>query len=177
MKQNRFVSIYLIILILVSAAAGYLYFILQQKLTTLNSVRSELQMIQTNETRLEQLTSFIPVLSVESAAWAKTLPSSENDVAQFAALMEQFAKQQNLAVTIHFDDFPTTTSISGKQMTTLGTDITLEGSFQGISSFVTQLSDANYFYKIDKLTFTKQETKPGVKATLNGLLVMNINVP
>lgn len=175
MKKNSSPIIHIVMLLAVVGGVIYLYYLLQQSLVLTKKLQSEVDLATADQTRLKLLSSQMPILANENTAWLKTLPKTEDDVAQFAAFVEQLAKVQGLKIVIHFEDFPKMSMISGTNMSSLGTDIILDGSFQGLTSFISQISGSNYFFKIDKLSIIKLETKPGVKATLNGSLIMNLN--
>lgn len=173
MKNDRFPLTHILILIGVMLGSVCLFYLLFKGLVVTNKLKAEVALVSANQARLDKLILTMPTLSSEFESLKKTLPSSEEEVAQFAAYLELVAKEQDLVITINFNDFPKSSVISGKKMETLVTDVTLEGSYGGVTNFVKQISNSNYFYKIDKLSIARQEPRLGVKAVLNGLLIMN----
>ena len=115
----------------------------------------------------------MPELMSEVSGWLRTLPTNQEEVAFFAAIVEAAAKEQSVTVSFSFNDFPDTVLFMGKNFFGLGTDINLEGSFLGITNFVSSLSKLPYFFKIDKMTILQRETRQGVRASLSGVLMMN----
>ncbi len=150
-----------------------LFFTTENKIVQVNKLQLEASQQESNIQKLGVLSTTLPGLSSEIAGFLNTLPANEEDVANFAAALEQVARSAGLGITFHFDDFPKPIEVTGQNITGLGSDITLEGSFQGVTTFLTRLSNLQYFFKIDKLTIIKHETKPGVKAIVTGALMMN----
>lgn len=175
MKRNTLPVLHLILLLLLIGFAGFLFYVTARQLELTNRFQAEVDQIVANQSRLSDLAVSLPSLTGETGAWSKTLPVTEKDVAAFAVQIEQLAKTQGLVSSLDLEDFPGPIDVSGRYLTGLGVDITLEGSYQGVTNFVFALGNLPYFYKIDKLTLTKQETRLGVKAILNGALIMNLN--
>lgn len=146
----------------------------EKKIEEINTLLNEVNLQSENVNRLTMLESTLPTLAVETKTYLKTLPSTESEVATFAAILESMARQENLSIVFHFDDFVKPVEISSQKMNGLGIGIDLNGAFDSLTKFVDKLSSLPYFFKIDKMTITKNENKSGMKAVLNGFLMMNI---
>ncbi len=175
MKQDKLFNLLCIFLTILVIIVSYLYYQLHQQLIKNINLQGDVNQISINQAKLTDLTTTVPTLNSKVQDWKKTIPSSEREVAQFAALLEQFANDQKLNIDIHFEDFPATTKISEVDMSTLALTVILEGSFQGVTQFIHSISNSSYFFKIDKLSLTNLLIRPGVKATVNGLLIVNFN--
>ena len=158
------------------AIAGWLTNLAGEQLKSTNRVQAEVNNLSLGIDKLDSLASTVPAVRPEVVVWQLALPGTEEEVAAFAQQVEALAKANNQTVSLNFDDFPQTVEVGSKVVDGLGTDMLLEGSFQGLVGFINQLSGAPYFYKIDKLTVIKNESKSGVKATLNGTLVMKLEL-
>lgn len=146
----------------------------RNKIVEANNLRREVVQQRENLEKLNLLSAVLPDLTTEMADYLKTLPLNEAEVADFAAFVEKTARDLSLVITFHFDDFPKPLNVSGQNIFGLGSDMVVEGSFSGLTTFLSNLSAARYFFKIDKLTVIKHESKIGVKASISGALMMNI---
>lgn len=151
------------------------YFASRELLRT-NRARVVVDDLAASRTKLTQLRTILPIYVESSKEWSKSLPATEKDVAAFAEEIEQMAKSAGIKFNLSFDDFPGPVDVTGNYMAGLGAEITLEGSFAGIAGFVNKLTESVYFFKIDKITMTKSEVKNGVRAILNGALMMNLKI-
>lgn len=173
MKKNTLPGTHIIIFTVILGLALFMFYLTQAQLMSVGRAQARVDDLTDNQRKLEELKTSLPTYSVLGSNWQKTLPANEKDVAAFAAGIEQLAKAQNLTIAISFDDFPGPVDVFGHYITGLGVEITLGGNFAGISGFLTDLSGLPYFFKVDKMTLTKPETKVGVKAVINGALMMN----
>lgn len=171
MKDQR-PYIHLLILTLLLVLGGYLFFITQNQLKVTNRLQAEVDQLVSQQDKLLSLNVELPSLQPTIATWLASLPSTEDEVAVFAQEVERLAALHGQTVLIDFEDFPAPVDVGGRYIDGLGTDISLEGSFQGLTNFVTDLSRLQYFYKINRLTVTQHETRNGIKATLTGFLMM-----
>ncbi len=161
------------ILFILVVLCGVGFYYVENKIKTTNNLLSEIDYISNSHTQLEDLKLSIPTLTEDINNWKNTLPSTEDEVAIFATRVEQIAKGQGIITAIDFDDFPGPITVLGHEVNGLGADITLDGSYRGLTNFMSEISTLPYFYKVDKLTITKHETKLGVKTTINGVLITN----
>lgn len=164
---------HLLFLILLMVGVGVLFYRTEKNIKEANLLQVEVDRQKTNINKLEELTTVFPTLTREMSVYLKTLPTSEAEVAAYAAMVETLAKESGLTIANHFDDFPKTLDISGKNILGLGMEVTLEGSFQGLTKFFTGLTTLPYYFKVDKILILNRETKNGVKAVVNGALMMN----
>lgn len=164
--------LHIIIFLLLLVTAGGLYVMTQNVMIKSNLKEAEIKSLTDNKGKLDALTASLPTLTSEESDWKKYLPANEEDVAAFASSIEDLAKAQSLDITLDFDDFPGQVDIGGKYVNGLGLSITLEGSYQGLTRFMAGLDGLPYFYKTDKITALKPETKVGVKTTIKGSLIM-----
>ncbi len=176
MKQTKQPLVHIFILGIFLAVALFMFYLTQRRLMALSQTQARVNNLSNNQAKLSDLESNLPTFSVLGNSWLQTLPANEKDVAAFATQIESLAKTQNLTIILGFDDFPGPVDVLGHYIAGLGAQITLEGSFAGISNFLSNLSSLPYFFKIDKMTLTKPETKIGVKAVLNGALMMNFKI-
>lgn len=172
--KTKLPAIQLVILCLLILVLLGLFFTTENKILQVNKLQLEVTQQESNIKKLDELSATLPGMSSEIAGFLNTLPANEEDVADFATTLEQVAKGAGITIAFHFDDFPKPVEVIGQNITGLGSEIALEGSFQGVTTFLTKLSNLQYFFKIDKLTIIKLETKPGVKAIITGALMMNI---
>lgn len=170
--RSPFIHLFLLSLLLISA--GVLFYQIDKNLSEVESLQIEVDQQMSNVSKLADLKTQLPLFSREVNIYRKTLPASEVEVADFAATVEKMARSLGLSIVYHFDDFTESVDVSGQNIYGLGSEIVLEGSFQSLTTFLESLSELPYFFKIDKLTVTKHETKPGVKVSINGFLMMNI---
>lgn len=156
---------------------GVVVFFFQTKfnIETAAKLQVEVNNQTANDKKLSDLAALMPTLSKETISYLKTLPTNEVEVANFATQVELIAKEQGLLIAFNFEDFPRQIEVSGKNAFGLGTEISLEGSFQNLTVFLTRISSLPYFFKIDKMTILKNETKLGVKAIIDGSLIMNLD--
>lgn len=156
------------------AGIAVMFYRLEKGFTETNRLQIEVDRQEVNIEKLLSLSNQLPTFSGETVTYLKTLPSTETDVANFASIVEQNARDSGLTISNHFDDFPKQVDVSGKNISGLGMEITVEGSFQSLTLFLTRLSSLPYYFKIDKVTILKHEINPGVKSVINGFLMMNI---
>lgn len=175
MKRTSLPTIHLILLLLVLAVSGILFYLTQRQMSSVNRLQAEVNLISQSRNKLADLSENLPVVLTEAGAWRQTLPENEEDVARFATEIEQMAKAQGLVFALDFDDFPGPIDVGGKYIDGLGADVTLEGSYQGVTNFLTRLSGLPYFFKVDKLALSTHESGTGVKAVINGALMMDLN--
>ena len=166
--------VHLTILLIFVASCGWLFYLTEQKIKSGNLLQAQLNIFISNSSKLDNLADTLPALKIEASQWLKSLPTNETDVAIFASKLEQFAKIQGLTILIHFDDFPKLMDVSGTKIYGLSADISLDGTYQGTTRFLELLTKSREFFKIDKMTMTKKETKPGIGTLLNGVLMMNL---
>lgn len=162
--------LYLVLLAL--AIITLLWFLNTQKQKSINSLEQQIQVLRADEDRYNEDTLQYQNFQTLLNTWEKTLPKSEEEVAVFATAIESLAKSHSLVLNLDFEDFPGQVDIGGRYATGIGLDISLDGSYQNITTFLHRLDELTYFFKIDKLIITQQELKTGVKASLSGVLVM-----
>ncbi len=167
-------ALHIVLLLLVLSLVGIMFYRTEKSFVEINKLQIEVGRQEENIAKLAELSTTLPTLSSELSTYMKTLPSSETDVADFALLVEQNAKSLGLVISNHFEDFPRPIDVLGKNITGLGMEITVDGTYQGLTSFFARISALPYFFKIDKITILKHETKTGIKAIINGSLMMNI---
>ena len=171
--KTKLPMFHLIFLILLMVGAGFLFYRTENNIKATRKLQLEVSRQETNISKLGDLSVLLPTLTSETSTYLRTLPMSESDVAAYATLVETLAKDSDLTIANHFDDFPKARDVSGKNILGLGMEITLEGPFQGLTRFFARLTALPYYFKIDKITILNQETKTGVKAIVNGSLMMN----
>lgn len=171
--KTKLPIIHIIILILLMVGAGILFYRTENNFKEANRLQVEVDREKTNVDKLEGLFVLLPTLTRETVVYLKTLPTNESEVSIYATMVETLAKESGLTIVNHFDDFPKTLDVSGKNILGLGMEITLEGTFQGLTEFFTRLSALPYYFKVDKIMILNHETKTGVKAVVNGSLMMN----
>ena len=159
---------------MIALASGFYFVKTVRDIESVNKLKVEVARQETNMIKLDELSQEMPRLSNEALRFNNTLPADENEVANFTGVVEQFAKELGLTISNHFDDFPKQVDIAGKNMLGLGMEITLEGSLQSLTGFFSRLSSMQYFFKVDKITLLKHETKSGIKAIVNGSLIMEV---
>ncbi|MBI1871850.1 hypothetical protein HYS10_00330 [Candidatus Collierbacteria bacterium] len=174
MKRTSMPTIHLILLILVLAVSGALFYLTQRQMSSVNRLQAEVNLISQSRDKLTDLSENLPTILSEADIWQRTLPRNEEDVAKFATQIEQMAKTQDLIFALDFDDFPGPIDIGGKYIDGLGANVTLEGNYQGVTNFLTRLSGLPYFFKVDKLALSAHESGSGVKAVINGALMMDL---
>lgn len=166
---------HLTFLFILAIVAGWLFFQTEKNMSEVEKLQIEVNQQMVNVDKLAELKTQLPTFTREIGIYRKTLPSTEAEVADFAATVEQMARGLGLQITYHFDDFTELVEVSGQNIYGLGSEIVLEGSFQSLTDFMARLSGLPYFFKVDKLTISKQETKPGIKVSVDGFLMMNIS--
>lgn len=176
MKQSKQPYLQIGLFIFSLTVSMVLFYLAQRELVMTSRAGVVVDDLASSRIKLGQLRSILPSYVELSKEWSKSLPATEKDVATFAEEIELMAKSAGIVFSLSFDDFPGPVDVSGNYMAGLGAEITLEGSFAGITSFVNDLTDSVYFFKIDKLTMTKSEVKKGVRAILNGSLMMNLKI-
>ena len=176
MRKTTIPTAHLTIFLLLLGVIVVLFFLTQKQLRLVNLAQAETNNLAENRVKLADLSDSLPGVAGETNVWLRALPSDEEGVARFAASLEQLARDRSLTVILDFDDFPETIDIAGKLLPGLGLQINLEGSFDNVRSFMSDLAKMNYFYKTDKITVLTHETKPGVKASFTGSLMLNIDI-
>ena len=174
MKQTNQPVINLILLFILTIAAGVLFFVTQQQQATVRLLSAEVGQLDINRQRLIDVSDSLPSLSLETRNWLKTLPGNEMDIAAFAGELERIARRELLTFDLNLDDFPGPVDVSGRYIDGLGSQITLIGSFSGVTAFIAELTDIPYFFKVDKIAITKTDSQPGVKTVINGAIMMNL---
>lgn len=137
----------------------------------------EVEQLTTDNSRYQSMSVSFTNHALQFQAWQQLLPVNETEVALFAAQVENLANQTQLTLELHFDDFPGQVETQKKLLFGIATDISLEGSYQNLITFMSQLQRLPHFYRIDKLILTRQETNRGVEATLQGILYMRQHAP
>lgn len=176
MKKTAQPVIHIVLFVISLIISLVMFYVTQRQVAAVSKAQAIVDDLATNQSKVEILSNSLPDYKLMAENWARTLPVNEKDVATFASNIEQIAKSLNLSFSLNFDDFPGPVDVSGHYVAGLGAEITLEGSFSSVANFVTRLSDSPYFFKIDKITITKPETKNGVKTVLNGALMMNLKI-
>lgn len=175
MKPAQLPIINLVVLLLLLIVGGVAMFETIGQLKVTNLAQARVNSLNQGVDRLSSLTNALPEIKPTVDSWQEALPSDEQDVALFAANVESIADVNNMVVSLNFADFPVISVVSGQKFDGLSTDILLEGSYQGLIGFIRGMSAAPYFYKIDKLAINKNQSKSGLKVTINGTLMMNLN--
>lgn len=171
--KTRTPIIHIILYLFLLGIAIALFWLTQNVLRDRNFRLAEIDSLVENRSKLTEVNAVLPQIESEEVIWRDYLPSSEEEVADFASSIEGLARNESMDVTLDFDDFLTQVDIAGKFVTGLGLSITLEGSYQGMTSFFGELNDLPYFFKTDKITILKHETRSGIKATVRGSLIMS----
>lgn len=174
MNKNSTPTIHVLFLILAIIVTGSVFFIAQRQISLDNRLQAEAELLRRNREKLGELANILPSFNADMKRWADTLPGNEAEVATFAAQIERLAGNQNLTFELNLDDFPGPVDVNGHYVDGLGAGITVDGAYQGVTNFLTNMSALPYYFKIEKLTITKNETKPGVKAIINGALMMDL---
>lgn len=176
MKKTNIPTIHIALFVIVLVFGGIGYYFLQRQLSEANLAQAELDHLIDNREKLSLLSDSLPQLMTESNTWLRYLPVDQDGVAAFASTLEALAKERRLLITLDFDDFPKAVEVAGKNISGLGLTITIQGSFEGLRDFCSQMARQPYFFKTDKITVLKHETLPGIKATLTGSLMMNLTI-
>ena len=171
--KSRTPVIHIVLFLLLLGVAVVLFWITQSLLRDRNFRLAEIDNLVENRARLDSANVLLSQIQADEAVWRGYLPSTEEDVAAFASSIERLTRVQTMDVTLDFDDFPAQVDIGGKFVTGLGLSITLEGSYQGLTNFFGELNKLSYFFKTDKITILKHETRNGIKATIRGSLIMS----
>lgn len=174
MKRNTTPTLHLLLLMVAAIVSGVAFFVAQRQISIDNRLQAEAELLRRNREKISGLANSLPQLNADMIRWGKTLPGNEAEVATFAAQIERAAGNQNLTFELNLDDFPGPVDVNGHYIDGLGAGITVDGSYQGVTGFVSNLSALPYYFKIDKITITKNDTKPGVKAVINGSLMMDL---
>ncbi len=161
-------------LLLIIGAVVFYY--TQNQIRREGLARTDVDQLTTSRQRLTELESLLPRYSLQEKSWLSTLPQDEEGVAEFARSLEQLARTNALVLAISFDDFPGPIDVSGHYIAGVGAEITLEGSYTGVSNFLAGLAELPYYFKVDKVTLTKPSKQPGIKAQIDGSLMMNIEI-
>jgi Tfp pilus assembly protein PilO len=170
LKQTTITLLTILAILLVTAA------LLTWQLLGINdqvsALMDEVDLLQADNDRYFQLSSSYSNFSSINQNWLDFLPTNENEVALFAARVEDLARTHQLNIVLRFDDFPAPIATQGKTLYGINTDIILEGSYQGLIAFTSDLERIPYFYRLDKLILTQNDSGGGVDATLQGVLYM-----
>lgn len=156
---------------------GLLAFLSLRLSVTAASLQREVDQLTLDAARFDEQSALYAAYASRYADWSRLLPVTEGEVAIVAATLEQLAASHSLTILLNFDDFPGAVETSGKLHWGLGLDLNLDGAYQNLVAFTAELSKLPYFYRIDKLILTQQETGNGVKANFQGVLFMNQATP
>lgn len=176
MSKTKQPIIHLTFFVIFLAAAMLVFYLTQNQVRKASLARAELVQLTESRGRLNELTTLLPRYELLERNWLSTLPQNEKEVAAFAEGLEQLAKASGLILELSFDDFPGPVDVSGHYIAGVGAQITLVGSYAGVTSFLASLSDLPYYFKVDKMTLTKPDSRPGLKAQFNGSLMMNLSI-
>lgn len=174
MDKTKQPIIHLTFFVIFLAAAMVVFYLTQNQIRKASLARAELAQLTESRGRLNELTTLLPRYELLERSWLSTLPQNEKEVAAFAGRLEQLARANGLLLELSFDDFPGPVDVSGHYIAGVGAQITLLGSYAGITNFLTGLADLPYHFKLDKMTLTKPDSRPGLKAEFNGSLMMNL---
>ena len=142
-----------------------------QLLGQVTRLQTEVNQLNSDLTKLQDSAFLVANFDPSFSDWQRSLPRTEEDVAVFAARLEELSREFDLEIEINFDDFPRLTTVDKLSLTSLGTTLTLTGRYQNLTSFLSNLSRLPYFYQINKLTILEGDPS-GIKATLTGALFM-----
>ena len=176
MNKTKHPVIHLIVFVIFLAAAMVVFYYSQNEVRLASLAQAEVNQLSESRARLIELATLLPRYSSRAKSWLATLPQNEKEVAAFAGSLEQLAEANSLVLTLAFDDFPGPIDVSGHYIAGVGAEIALEGSYAGISIFLANLTDLPYYFKVDRMTLTKPDSRPGVKALINGSLMMNLAI-
>lgn len=176
MNRTKQPVIQLIVFAFLLVVATVVFYYSQNQIRLASLAQAEINQLTESQARLTELATLLPKYSLREKSWLATLPQNEKEVAAFAESLERLAKTKNLVLTLAFDDFPGPVDGSGHYIAGVGAEISLEGSYAGIASFLANLTDLPYHFKVDKMALTKPDRRPGVKALINGSLMMNLAI-
>ncbi len=157
-------------------AAMAVFYFAQNQIRRASLAQTEVNQLTESRDRLTELARLLPEYSSREKNWLSTLPQNEKEVAAFAGSLEQLAKANGLILILAFDDFPGPVDVSGHYIAGVGVEITLTGSYAGAASFLANLAKLPYYFKVDKMTLTKPDSRPGAKTVINGSLMMNLAI-
>lgn len=176
MNKTKQPIIHLTFFVIFLVAAMVVFYLTQNQIRKASLAMSELAQLTESRGRLNELTTLLPRYELLERSWLSTLPQNEKEVAAFAGSLEQLAKANGLVLELSFDDFPGPVDVSGHYIAGVGAEITIVGSYAGVTNFLANLTDLPYYFKVDKMTLTKPDSRPGLKAQLNGSLMMNLAI-
>jgi len=172
MKNNKSI-LALIILTLPLAGLIWLTLDLKVKLGELGKLRLEVDKQESQVINMDVLTARYSNYSGLVADWQKRLPKNEEEVAEFAAEMEQIALKNGLELNMSFADLPDRVEVGGRYLWGLEVEFELQGDLAQIERFTQDLAKARFFVRLDKFLFNykKMEDKP--KMLISGVLLMS----
>jgi|CXWL01.1.fsa_nt_gi Tfp pilus assembly protein PilO len=176
MNKTKQPIIHLIFFVIFLMTAMVVFYLTQNQIRKTSLARAELVQLTESRGRLTELATLLPSYGVLERNWLSTLPQNEKEVAAFAGSLEQLAKVNGLFLELSFDDFPGPVDVSGHYIAGVGAQITLIGNYAGVTNFLSSLTDLPYYFKVDKMTLTKPDNRPGLKAQFNGSLMMNLAI-
>ena len=103
--KTKLPMFHLIFLILLMVGAGFLFYRTENNIKATRKLQLEVSRQETNISKLGDLSVLLPTLTSETSTYLRTLPMSESDVAAYATLVETLAKDSDLTIANHFDDF------------------------------------------------------------------------
>lgn len=176
MNKTKQPVIQLTVFAILLTATVVMFYFTQNQIRLASLVQAEVNQLSESRARLTELATLLPRYSLREKTWLSALPQNEKEVAAFAESLEQLAKANSLILTLGFDDFPGPVDVSGHYIAGVGAQISLEGSYAGISTFLANLANRPYYFKVDRMTLTKPDGRPGVKALIDGSLMMNLAI-
>lgn len=143
----------------------------QQELRVVAQLRQEVGREREAQEQYEALLDEFSLTRSREADWRALLVSDEQAVAGFAAQLENLARLNGLTLTIQFEDLPGRVTLAGKEGLGLKFELTLAGSYEGITSFLRSLETSNYLVKQDRLQMSRQEDSSYI-LIMSGVLIM-----
>lgn len=107
-----------------------------------------------------------------SNVWQGWLPSSEEEVAEFAERLELEATALGLILSIQFDDFPDRVDVGGKYLNALKMQLKIRGGYRQLAEMIGKISRVGYLTRTDEILLTRGRTEAMTDMTVNGLLIM-----
>lgn len=176
MSKTKQPIIHLTVFVIFLTTVMTIFYLTQNQIRKTSLARAELAQLTESRGRLNELATLLPRYELLERNWLSTLPQNEKEVAAFAGSLEQLAKSNGLVLELSFDDFPGSVDVSGHYIAGVGAEITLVGSYAGMTNFLASLTDLPYYFKMDKMTLTKPDNRPGLKAQFDGSLMMNLAI-
>jgi len=96
----------------------------------------------------------------------------EKGVAEVAEAMEQTADISGVSLVLNFEDFPKKIDIGGKYQRGLKINMEVQGSYQGISSWILSVERLPYFIKLNEVKMSLSRLGGGVRANLKGVIFL-----